>query len=973
MPQLVLTLLGAPRIERDSTLIDIPLRKAVALLAYLAVTGVPHTRDTLAALFWPEADGERARGALRYTLGQLKAALGDGWLDSTRAQIHLPARPSLYIDAAQISALASRVQAHGHALTEPCAACVPLLQEIVASYGGALLAGFHVSDSPAFDDWLLFESERLQRLQADALSALIAVYQAAHDPASAIPYAQRLVVLDPLDEAANHLLIGLYVHSNQSAAALRHYGVFAKLLHEEFDAEPEEATAALIQGLTLPQRDGDRPPHRLTAARVDDVLPLSAPLIGRAHELDTIGSLLDDPACRLLTLLGPGGSGKTSLALAIAHMRAHRYTQGAAFVQLAGLSAPGELVATIAAAIGSPRDAGEYTEQRLLAELSGRQLLLVLDNLEHLLERAHAPDDAVANLLDAILVAAPDVQILVTSRVRARLYQEQLYPVGGLDYPEWDDGPDATHYGAVELFVQRARRLDRAFALTPATTPSVVQITRLLAGQPLAIELAAAWVATLSPKEIAAELQSGIDLLASDARNVPLRHRSMRACYTFSWERLAPAEQAVQQALSVFRGSFTRDAAEQVAGASARTLQALSDQSLVHSAPASGGATRYGMHELLRQFAAEQLARDPEREAEMRARHAAYYAALMEQATVNQPMAELWVTFERERPNLLSALTWMRDHNQLFATRLARFWRDRGRLADGLAFVEALVSRAEAQPTSVELQAQVYYYASMLLSAEGDLTQAHAWLRESLTRYQALNDRLGIVRTLNLLGRVAFNQGDVPGAIAQWQAMLDRAQERPDSDALARERLFALNNLGEAAAKQGALAEAQQHAAAALAEAQALERPDLEALQLETLGTRARQQGTFSEAQRYHGQALRIWQTLGEDKRIAHVIEQVAATLVAQGRPADGARLLGAAARLRTERRLRVTQSEQHETEQTVERGRAELGGAAWTAAFDAGATLAPAALLDEVLALTQPTPPDGAALAARTVGAYRR
>lgn len=307
--------------------------------------------------------------------------------------------------------------------------------------------------------------------------------------------------------------------------------------------------------------------------------------------------MLADPSCRLLTLLGPGGSGKTRLAIAIAEARQALYIDRSLFVPLAGLSAPTALVTTLDAAIGCPPDSSGNLHQHVLDYLRDMQLL-VIDNLEHLLEKDGQAGD-VTTVLDGMVQYAPGIQVLVTSRTRLQFQEERVYTVQGLEYPEYEDVQAVESYGAIQLFVQRARQVQSMFALTPSNTPAVSTIVRLLAGQPLAIELAAAWVDTLSPEEIATELQSGIDLLATEVRTVPARHRSMRVTYTFSWERLRPVEQAVQQAFSVFRGGFTRAAAVEIADATVRLLQSLKIHSLLASTRTTSGKIRYQLHKLL--------------------------------------------------------------------------------------------------------------------------------------------------------------------------------------------------------------------------------------------------------------------------------------------------------------------------------------------------------------------------------------
>ena len=458
------------------------------------------------------------------------------------------------------------------------------------------------------------------------------------------------------------------------------------------------------------------------------------------------------------------------------------------FVPLAGLTEPAALAAALAAAVGCPPASGSDPQQHLLECLCEHPYLLVLDNLEHLLGRADEPGDTVVDLLDAILTTASATQLLVTSRTRLHLQQEQLYPVQGLDFPEWETQPGAEAYGAVQLFVQRARRVQPDFGLTPATTPGVIQVVRLVAGQPLAIELAAAWVASMTPAEIAAELLRGIDLLASEARNIPARHRSMRATYRVSWEQLRPDEQAVQQALSVFRGGFTREAAAQVSAAGPRMLQTLIDRSLLARA---GDGGRFELHELLRQFAAEQLAANPQVEVQVRTRHAAYYLDWVAGQVADFGGARRQTALraiEQEAGNLQAAWDWAVVQGDLALLdkaipNVGAYYLQRSRNPEGYAACRRAVARMEGTPPSgagrlvlaqalawqanfaVELamfgqartllerslalldtfetqpvRAFVHYLLGRLSHLQTDVKQARPWLESSLALYQAQGD-----------------------------------------------------------------------------------------------------------------------------------------------------------------------------------------------------------------------------------------
>jgi predicted ATPase/DNA-binding CsgD family transcriptional regulator len=320
--------------------------------------------------------------------------------------------------------------------------------------------------------------------------------------------------------------------------------------------------------------------------------------IGRTKELDEIGALLDEPSCRLLTLTGPGGIGKTRLAMEVAARKAASFPEGVFFVPLAPLTRSDDILTAIAETMPfcfeqDDRDAAEQFFD-YLREKSSKRLLLVLDNFEHLLDGADIVSD--------ILEVTSGLKILVTSREVLNLEEEWVRQISGMGYPDQAHINGLEAYSAVQLFLDRARRTRRDFDLAE-DTPSIVEICQLVEGMPLALELAAGWLKTLPPAEIAREIRQNRDILATRSRNLPERHRSIRSVFTHSWRLLLDNEREVFQKLSVFRGGFTREAAEVVAGATLHTLAGLVDKSLVRL----NAAGRYDIHELLRQFGAEQM------------------------------------------------------------------------------------------------------------------------------------------------------------------------------------------------------------------------------------------------------------------------------------------------------------------------------------------------------------------------------
>ena len=452
--------------------------------------------------------------------------------------------------------------------------------------------------------------------------------------------------------------VGLDVHKGARIAAVGHGGqvLLSQTTHALVDADVRDLGTHRLKDLSTPERifqlevvglRCDFPLLKTVEAGMKNLPAPRTSFVGRASELDEIDRLLEDPDCRLLTLVGPGGAGKTRLALEAAARRIERYPHGVHFVPLVSVASPAFLAPAVAESIQFAVDgahSGFSAEEQLLDYLGERSTLLVLDNFEHLVDGA--------DLLGEIIERAPKVELLTTSRERLNVQSEWVLNVHGLGLAENGNGS-----GALRLFVERARQVEPGFSLDDDQRPEAGRICMLVEGLPLGIELAASWVSVLSCAEIADEIERNIDFLATSKRDVPERHRSLRAAFDQSWRLLSGEQQDVLARLSVLRGDFARETAAAVSGADLRLLSELVSKSLVRRSDFG----RYELHELLRQYAAEQLRLSPGEEADARERHARHYAAMLlerQAALMGPELAIARDELRGELDNLRAAAEW---------------------------------------------------------------------------------------------------------------------------------------------------------------------------------------------------------------------------------------------------------------------------------------------------------------------------
>jgi predicted ATPase/DNA-binding SARP family transcriptional activator len=858
----------------------------VALLAYLAITGESHSRDTLATLLWPEQDQSRARAGLRAALATLKKALGEGWLDLDRESAGLspevasstsdpssaPERER-WLDVAEFRGRLAECRTHDHPEEQVCPDCLSILAEAAELYRDDFLAGFTLRDSPAFDEWQFFQTEGLRNELLGALASLAHGYAERGELEPAILHARRWAALDPLHEPAHRQLMRLYARFGQRAAALRQYRKCVRVLQEELSVSPEPETVQLYETIKgnreLPPAE-DRTVAAVTGQeevgsrpRVAHNLPVQVTVfVGRERELAEIHQRLADPDCRLLTLTGPGGTGKTRLAIQAAQDLIEApydrpdFPQGAYYVPLASVGEAEMLVPAIANALDFPFYGVGDPKEQLLNYLRGRTLLLLLDSLEHLLEGI--------DLLTDLLTAAPGIKILATSREALNVRREWLYPVEGLGFPaaaevDGAEAGDLESYGAVELFVASAHRASPGFSLS-AEKQWVTRICQLVEGMPLAIELAAAWLRQMPNSVIVQELETGIDLLTSSLRDTPERHRSMRAVFEQSWQLLSEEERAVLRKLSLFRGGFHREAAERVTGASLELLSALVDKSLIRVDPTG----RYELHELLRQFAAERLQQYPTEAEATRGRHGSYYLASLQQQERHL-----------KGPKLMEALAAIRA--DISNVRLAWRWaieQDKWRELKG----------------AMESLFLFYQYQGRGQEGNDVYARAVARLRSSYERpatagAAVLRGEIDLILGTALAYLGAYRSGS---GLAQHEQAKKLGQEslallRAAGPAARRETAFSLAILGNTVVfldEVGAAIELLQESCVLFDEV-----GDQwgKAFASRLLGQHTQRLGRYDEAERHLQQSMAIFETIGEQRFIVHTTAALGRVAWARG------------------------------------------------------------------------------------------
>jgi predicted ATPase/DNA-binding SARP family transcriptional activator len=738
--------LGGLSIEVDGKPVQgMGSNKAVALLVFLLVEGGQHSRDEILTMFWPESTQEHAATSLRVALSTLRKTLGD-YLDIRRESVSVNPDATCSLDVFDL---------------EGKLACGKIEQAAIL-YRGDFLQGFKVRESPAFEGWCRLEQETLLHKIVSALHALVdrEIEAGNFDKCSII--VKRLLELDPFDEHTCFQSILLLALKGQRSAALVQYTECCKLLLEELGQAPSSELCLLHErlqkGAPLTDLKPALPGHHLPVPGTS--------FVGRETELAKVCALLRDPTCRLVTLVGPGGSGKTRLAIQAAAEVMWGFQDGAYFVPMEPVGSADYMIPAIAQALHFTIDSfvnGADLRTQILDYLRKRSLLLVLDGCEKLSGRTGD--------LTAIIEGSPRVRVLATSRQSLGLQIERSFPLEGLRVPltAWEMRPRLQE--SVQLFRERACQAGADNRLTEVDYEPIVCICRMVEGMPLGIELAAAWTSILSPAEIAEETAKSFDFLSTSMGDVPEKHQSLRAVFEGSWSLLGSELRQMFSKLSIFPGDFDRKAAWEVAGVNPEQLLALVNRSLIRK----NEAGRFTIHNQLRQYTAEKLSEECEQENEVRRKFCDYYVGLLTQretSLLGSQMVEARDEIRPEMDNLRTAVNWAIS---LWAGQPARemlrslvcFYALHGWQEGVIAFrdvarirLEQLISCGWREPEKDPVYLSSRIHEAFFLCNLGEIAESEAISRECLAGLQQPGLESELSECLQNLGVNASYRGE---------------------------------------------------------------------------------------------------------------------------------------------------------------------------------------------------------------------
>ena len=806
MPRLIISLLGGFQV----TLNEKPIqkfysKKSQALLAYLAVEAYQvHERVRLASLLWPDIAETYALQNLRQALSRLRRTLKESdatspFLQVSRTHIQVNPKSDYQIDVVDFLTLLDQATPNWGQL-----------DQAMTLYQGALLHGFTLPDSQLFTDWFLSKRAMYQQMALSALHTLTEhALTTQLDYETAVRHARRQLTIDNLQEVAHRQLMQALVGLGQRSVAIAQYEACRQILDENLGVAPASETTALYEAILS---GAFMPAPKLTTPVPRHNMPSTiTPCLGRETELAQLLTLFSKANTRLVTLVGPGGIGKTRLSLEFGHQlilpKVHP-ADSVFFVPLTAVENTTHLATTIATSLKIPLSGSEPTERSVFNYLYNKHLLLILDNLEHLPD---APD-----FVTQLLQQTHQLQLLATSRSRLNIPGEQVMELQGLAFPEKKapSSPPSQTFAAMNLFALAAHQVNIGFKLTPENSSIIAQICQLVNGLPLGIELAAAWTRILSPIEIKAGIEQDLDFLAHSQRRPLQRHMSLRAVFSYSWSLLTEQAQQTLLRLAIFRGGFNRQAASQVANAPLTILANLLDHSWLQRTASPHG--RFEILDILRRFIADKLAKRQQVEYDTQRKHATYFASFLQTKTTElqggdqkQALADIGIEIE----NIRIAWVWavQNSHWEIIGMALEglfHFYDTQSWFREGKRQFEYALSTLP--PPTDELghitHAKLLARLGWFTFHHGQIDQSLMLLTQSLNQFKQQQDHKSHIFNLNYLGAIKRHQGEQtqnPAYYREARQYLDEGLQLAQQVGDHLNASIALNILGQISSLEG--------------------------------------------------------------------------------------------------------------------------------------------------------------------------
>ncbi len=956
MPNLEIKLLGELHVLYDGSAITTRIpSKSQALLAYLAATRESHSRHVLAGLFWGDRTEDKAKNSLRVAINGLRKQIPEH-LEITRQSLGLKFDQAVDVDLHQLE----------FAIKPTTQNELPLLNAVPQIYRGEFLSGLTLDETPEFDEWLESQRASCRQIALRGLSKLTEQHLAEQAYDEALKILTRHLEIDPCAEEAHRQAMVAFSRKGDFDAALEQYARCQQALKEILNVDPAPETIDLLRSLDSAQAGAGSATaggiktssQNTSATQLPSTQPSSTQpptssknlLIGREEELVRLRTMLRDPFCRLITVAGLGGIGKTQLVLAlleeIIQQETVLFLHGVSFISLVGIESASLMPMTIADALDSPLSGKRDPLDDLVEMLRGKEMLIILDNFEHLI------DDGV-DVVSRILNDCPQIKLLVTCREWLNIASEWRLGLEGLSYPpvnyraNWhpanrsSEPSDALEglldYPAIQFFLIEAKRTKTEFDLAPEDVEPLIRLCHLVGGIPLALMLAATLIRNLPVEAIAAAVERDLAMLSSDVQNMPSRQRSMKVVFDSSWNQLLGYEQELFQALSVFRGGFTVDAASSLVNENEEEatiqwpsenahdgfhvgwsltleiLDTLASRGLVQYDEA---ADRYHLHELLRQLAGEKLQSDEVLSQSVQQRHSTYFCRQLGQLEIQRKGPEQVKAFAScsvEQENILAA--WQTAlHNQHLdvvaasVDSLGAFFEWRSGFRDAVSLFEATAEmlktarNAEPSPTGLVASIRVsswlanfYRLTGKIEQAVGALAQAEELLEHELLQLEAEANS----GELHLALRSARAFWALQSGHLDIDVNNSRAQERYLTSVehyrelgLEWELALALEALSMVSQSMGDLATASRIIQQSLAIRRQLGDLRGTAAAVSTLSTVVRFQGNVGRAIQLARESNELYQSIGDRSSVAEGLQNLGMTLNYVGEFSEALKLL---------------------------------------------------------------------------------